>query len=189
MNKQLKLRNTSDSYGLVAIIFHWLDVLAIVSLFAIGFYMVDLTYYDSLYKPLPFIHKSVGMLMLFWFVARVAWRLVNPRPDSAEGVRPIEHRLARMAHIAIYLAISIVLISGYLIPTAAGAPVSIFDMVSIPALVTAIPNQEDVAGLIHWYVAYALMGLVSVHAAAALKHHFVNRDSTLRRMLGRSDRT
>ena len=65
MNNKLNLRNASAGYGLVAIVFHWLDVIAIVALFAIGFYMVDLTYYDSLYKPLPFIHKSVGMLMLY----------------------------------------------------------------------------------------------------------------------------
>ena len=186
MSHPSKLRNTQSRYGLVAIVFHWLDVLAIVSLFAIGFYMVDLTYYDALYKPLPFIHKSVGILMFFWFVGRVVWRLANPRPDAVEGVKPVEHQLATMAHVAIYLAISVVLISGYLIPTAAGAPISVFDLFSVPALVTDVTNLEDTAGLVHRYAAYALIGLVSLHAAAALKHHFINRDNTLRRILGMS---
>ena len=189
MKNSIDLRNSTASYGLVAIFFHWLDVIAIVGLFAIGFYMVDLTYYDSLYTTLPFWHKSVGMMMLFWFVARVAWRLANPKPEAAEGVKPIEHRLGHIAHLAIYLAIAIVLVSGYLIPTAAGAPISIFDVVSIPAVVTSIPNQEDIAGLVHRYVAYGLVALVTIHAAAALKHHFINRDNTLRRMLGLSDKT
>ena len=189
MNNKLNLRNTAAAYGLVAIVFHWLDVIAIVGLFAIGFYMVDLTYYDSLYKPLPFIHKSVGMLMLFWFILRVIWRLANPKPIAAEGVKPVEHLLAGFAHLAIYLLIAVVLISGYLIPTAAGAPVSIFDLFSIPATVTSIPGQEDIAGATHRYAAYLLVGLAVVHAAAALKHHFINRDNTLRRMLGMSDQT
>ena len=92
-----------------------------------------------------------------------------------------------MAHVAIYLAISVVLISGYLIPTAAGAPISVFDLFSVPALVTDVTNLEDTAGLVHRYAAYALIGLVSLHAAAALKHHFINRDNTLRRILGMSD--
>ena len=182
------MRNTSTTYGWVAIFLHWLDALIIILLFAIGFYMVDLTYYDSLYKPLPFIHKSVGMLMLFWFVFRVFWRLTNTSPAPVEGLTKKEHLMAKLAHRGLYWLIGIVLISGYLIPTAAGAGVSIFDLFSIPALVSGIPNQEDLAGVVHRYVAYALIALMILHAAAALKHHFINHDNTLRRMLGMSDR-
>lgn len=182
------MRNTSTSYGLVAIFLHWLDAIIIILLFGIGFYMVDLTYYDSLYKPLPFIHKSVGMLMLFWFGFRIFWRFTSIHPDPVEGMTASERLLARLAHRGLYLLIGIVLISGYLIPTAAGAAISIFDLFSIPATITSIPNQEDLAGAVHRYVAYALIALVVLHATAALKHHFINHDNTLRRMLGMSDR-
>lgn len=182
------MRNTSTAYGPVAIFLHWLDALIIILLFAIGFYMVDLTYYDSLYKPLPFIHKSVGMLMLFWFGFRIFWRLTNISPDPVDGTTTSERLLARLAHRGLYLLIGIVLISGYLIPTAAGAGISIFDLFSVPATVTGIPNQEDLAGTVHRYVAYALIALVVLHAAAALKHHLINHDNTLRRMLGLSDK-
>ena len=182
------MRNTSKAYGLVAIFLHWLDALIIILLFAIGFYMVDLTYYDSLYKPLPFIHKSVGMLMVFWFLFRIFWRVTNVSPDPLDGTTPSERTLAKLAHRGLYLLITIVLVSGYLIPTAAGAGISVFDLFSIPATITGIPNQEDLAGAVHRYVAYALIALVALHAAAALKHHFINHDNTLRRMLGMSDK-
>ena len=183
------MRNTSTRFGFLTIFLHWLDALVIVALFATGFYMVELTYYDSLYKPLPFIHKSIGVLMMFWFPLRLVWRLANPVPDPVQGLTPAEHQLARTAHRALYLLIAVVLISGYLIPTASGAPVSVFDLFSIPATISGIANQEDTAGAVHRYAAYALIGLVVLHASAALKHHFINHDNTLRRMLGMSDKS
>ena len=182
------MRNTPARYGLIAVFLHWLDALVIILLFGIGLYMVELTYYDSLYKPLPFFHKSLGMLLMFWFAFRVFWRLTNPSPAPVPGTRPIENRLAKLAHWAMYLLIAIVLISGYLIPTAEGAPISVFDLFSVPAAISGIPGQEDTAGWVHRYLAYALISLVVLHASAALKHHFINRDATLRRMLGMSDK-
>ncbi len=186
-NMGLRPRNTERSYGWVAILLHWLDVLVIFSLFAVGWYMVELTYYDALYKPLPFIHQSVGILLAGWFVFRVAWRLANPSPEPEPGISAVQNLAAKVAHIGLYLMIAIVLLSGYLIPTAEGVAVSVFDIFSVPATITSLPTQADNAGWVHRYVAYALVGLASLHAAAALKHHFINRDNTLRRMLGRSD--
>ena len=121
------MRNTSTRFGWVTIAWHWLDAIAIAALFAIGFYMVELTYYDSLYKPLPIIHKSIGVLMMLWFPFRFVWRLINPSPDPEPGMTPTEHLLAKLAHRTLYLLIAIVLISGYLIPTAAGAGISVFE--------------------------------------------------------------
>lgn len=181
------MRNTTERYGLIAILLHWVDALAILGLFAVGVYMVELTYYDSLYKPLPFIHKSVGILLALLFTFRIIWRLTNPKPAPVAGITALEHRLAILVHRIFYLLIAIVLISGYLIPTAEGAAISVFDIFSVPATITSIPEQEDTAGLVHQYLAYALLALVILHAAAAIKHHVFNRDNTLRRMLGMSD--
>jgi cytochrome b561 len=73
--------------------------------------------------------------------------------------------------------------SGYLISTADGRAIAVFDWFSVPALISDLPAQEDIAGLIHRWLAYLMMGLVLLHAAAALKHHFINKDNTLRKML------
>ena len=79
------------------------------------------------------------------------------------------------------------MVSGYLISTADGRPIAVFDWFEVPALITSIPDQADVAGLIHEYLAWALLIFSAVHALAALKHHFIDRDPTLKRMFGRAD--
>ena len=75
--------------------------------------------------------------------------------------------------------------SGYLISTADNRPIDVFGWFFIPASITSIPDQEDTAGLVHLVVASTLLGLVLLHAAAALKHHYIDRDDTLKRILGR----
>jgi cytochrome b561 len=74
-------------------------------------------------------------------------------------------------------------ISGYLISTADGRAIEVFNWVSVPALGELFENQEDVAGDIHFYLAWTLIGLAVVHALAALKHHFINKDDTMKQML------
>jgi cytochrome b561 len=78
----------------------------------------------------------------------------------------------------------LIVISGYLISTADNSSISVFDIFQVPATITSIPEQEDIAGLVHEYLAYGIMGLTLLHVAAALKHHFIKRDNTLRKMLG-----
>jgi len=74
--------------------------------------------------------------------------------------------------------------SGYMISTADGRPISVFNWFDIPALPALIEQQEDIAGEIHFISATTLITLSLLHAAAALKHHFIDKDNTLRRMLG-----
>ncbi len=178
------MKNSSERYGGVAITLHWLMAVVIFTLFGVGLYMVELTYYDPLYKTLPEIHKSVGILLALVFLFRIFWRLSNPVPAPVAGTTAVEKRLAELVHRLFYLLIAAIMISGYLISTADGKSISVFDLFSVPATMTSIPEQEDTAGLVHQYLAYGLIALVVLHAAAALKHHFVNRDFTLRRMLG-----
>src|SRR5690606_41109935 len=78
------------------------------------------------------------------------------------------------------------MLSGYRISTADGRPISVFGWFEMPALITGIPRQEDVASDVHFYAAWALIILAGLHALAALKHHFIDRDDALRRMFGRA---
>ncbi|GAB7194875.1 hypothetical protein OS11_11470 [Dickeya oryzae] len=78
-----------------------------------------------------------------------------------------------------------ILISGYLISTAEGQPISVFGWFSVPATLSGIQNQADSAGKIHLYLAWSVVILSVLHALAALKHHFIDRDVTLKRMSGR----
>ena len=81
----------------------------------------------------------------------------------------------------------LLMLSGYLISTADGRGISVFGLFEVPASLTGIPDQEDVAGLIHEWLAWALVIFAGLHGLAALKHHFIDHDATLRRMLGRPD--
>lgn len=181
------LRDSRTSYGGISILLHWTSAAAIVGLFGLGVYMVELTYYDPLYNRLPQLHKGIGLLHALAFALWIAWRLANPWPAPLAGTGAVEARVARGVKHLFYWLIAAVIVSGYLIPTAGGAPISLFGWFEVPALVADLPRQEDVAGLVHRYAAYALIALAGLHAAAALKHHWIDRDATLRRMLGRSD--
>lgn len=180
----IAIKNTPQGYGLVAVILHWLAALAVIALFPLGLWMTGLDYYDDWYRRAPEIHKGVGVLLFLTLLARVLWRVLNVRPEDEPGIGPLQRRLAHSAHFLLYLLLFALMISGYLISTADGRAVEVFGLFSLPATITGIPDQEDSAGLVHWYLALALVGLVGLHALAALKHHFINRDRTLKKMLG-----
>lgn len=174
-------QNTHSGWGMISIAFHWLSALTIVGLFALGWWMTDLGYFDAWYNLAPWWHRSIGMLLLFATLLRLIWRFMNSTP-LAHGSR-LERLVAHLGHILLYVLLLVVMVSGYLISTARGRGISVFDWFEVPALISRLPNQESIAGEVHWYAALALMLLVAGHALAALKHHFLDRNDTLTRML------
>lgn len=181
----MQIRNTSASYGLVAIFIHWLVALVVFGLFGLGYWMVDLTYYDDWYRRAPDIHRSIGILLLMVMVFRVVWRVANVSPEPLSGHTRWEVRSAHMAHFLLYVLIFVAMVSGYLISTADGSSISVFDWFEVPSVTGQIKGMEDTAGTVHYWSTWAIVGLAAVHAAGALKHHLLDRDRTLRRMLGR----
>jgi len=180
-------RNSSSNYGVVSITMHWLVAVAVVGLFALGYWMVGLTYYSSWYRTAPYLHKSIGLLLLALMVVRVFWRFLNSGPAPLASHGKLTRMATKVGHGALYLGLFAVMISGYLISTADGRGISVFGWIEVPALITSIPDQEDLAGLVHEYLAWGLVIFSGLHALAALKHHFIDRDPTLKRMFGRAD--
>jgi cytochrome b561 len=183
-NHRVAIRNTANRYGVVAVFLHWLVAIVVVGLFILGAWMTDLTYYDEWYRSAPDIHKSIGILLFITLLIRMSWRIVNVRPDHEPGIGALQRRVAEAVHWLLYLLLFALMISGYLISTADGKPIEVFGVFSVPATISDIPNMEDVAGKVHWYLALVIISLASLHAIAALKHHFFDRDRTLTRMLG-----
>lgn len=179
------VRNTRSSFGLMAIGLHWLMAISVFGLLALGLWMVELTYYHPWYRAAPWIHKSIGVLLFAALLLRLLWRWIDPRSEPFSAHSRVERRAAGVAHVLLYLLLAAVLLSGYLISTADGKGVDVFGWFKIPATVTGIENQEDIAGDVHLVLAITLVSLAAVHALAALKHHFLDRDPTLMRMLGR----
>lgn len=178
----MQLRNSKQAYGWVSIVIHWLMALAIFGMFALGLYMVDLTYVDAWYKAAPAWHISVGMLLLMLLMFRLLWRLSNPVPEIYG--QPFVKRVGLLVHRLHYVFMFGLMLSGYLMVTADGRGVAVFGWFEVPALLPAEKGREAVAGDVHFYLAWAFMGFVALHTLAAFKHHMIDKDRTLLRMLG-----
>lgn len=161
--------------------FHWISAILVIGLFSAGYWMVDLSYYSEWYKTAPHWHKSVGLCFVVITLARLLWKWFSKSP-AMEGSE-FEKKAASIAHCLIYVLLFTMFLSGYLISTADGRGIDVFNWFEVPGLGSFIEDQEDYAGLVHEYVAYTLIGLASLHAIAALKHHFINKDNTLKKML------
>lgn len=178
------LKNSQSHYGAVSISLHWLVAVMVFALFGVGFWMVDLSYYSQWYRIAPHWHKSIGVLLFATMLARLLWRLVSPPPAALSQHSGLEQAAAKVMQLIMYLAIFLLAVSGYLISTEDGRAIAVFGWFEVPALGDLFDRQADVAGAIHEYTAYGLIALASLHAAAALKHHFIDKDATIRRMFG-----
>ncbi|WNO11077.1 cytochrome b [Teredinibacter sp. KSP-S5-2] len=183
----MHLKNTSSSYGILSLIFHWVSAGMIITLFILGLWMMGLDYYDPWYRKGPDLHRSLGILFGAVLLARIIWRLSSQQPTPITTHKPWEKRLSKAVHVFLYLLMFTMIPTGYLITTAKGQSLEVFGLFEIPALITGIDQLEDYAGEFHEIIAFSLIGLAALHALAAVKHHFIDRDKTLLRMLAKGD--
>ena len=180
----MSAENDQQKYSLITIFLHWLIALVTFGLFGLGLWMVDLGYYDSWYQKAPTLHEGIGIFLFIFLLIRIVWRWISPPPEPISTLKKWEKTGSHIAHGLLNLLLLVITISGYLIITAKGEAVQVFDLFSVPASLSNISNQEDLAGEIHYSVAWSLIILTGIHALAALKHHFIDKDRTLRRILG-----
>ncbi|MFZ0156068.1 cytochrome b [Pseudomonas sp.] len=181
----MQLRNSTSRYGFVSIFLHWGVALAVFGLFGLGLWMMGLDYYSPWRKDAPDLHKSIGLVLLAVMLLRVVWRFISPPPPALPNHGKLTRTASKAGHSLLYFGLFAVMIAGYLISTADGVGIPVFGLFEVPALVSNLPDQADVAGEIHFYLAWGLVIFAGLHGVAALKHHFIDRDATLTRMLGR----
>ena len=174
-------RNSPDRFGWAAKGFHWLTALAVAAMFAIAWTM------DALPVGLAKLqaygwHKSIGLTILAVTVLRLLWRLANPQPRYL-GDSTWQRRASTAAHWALYACLIALPILGWLMSAAANTPVNLFGLVVLPNPIAPDRALAQLLSEVHETLAYGLLALVALHAAAALKHHLIDRDGTLRRML------
>lgn len=174
------IKNTDEQFGIVAKIFHWLMAMIIIGLLALGIYMVDMPISLTKLKLYGW-HKEYGLLILFLVMARIIWRLLNSNPRLSLPL--LEKLAARAVHWAFYFFMFAMPITGWLITSAAGLPASFFGLFVLPNLVS--PNEELrlLFEEIHKWLGYGLIAVIILHISAALKHHFINKDDILKRMM------
>jgi cytochrome b561 len=175
--------NSTERFGVVSLALHWVMAALLFALFALGLYMTGLDYTDAWYRAAPELHKSFGMLFFVLAVVRLLWRLGTVTPSLVPMPR-WESIAALEVHRLFYILLFFIPISGYLISTADGRGIEFFGLFEVPALISGIDTQEDVAGAVHLYLGFFVMGLAGLHTLAALKHHFIDKDATLKRIFG-----
>ena len=178
----MRLRNDGEHWGGLAMGLHWTMALLIFGLFVLGWVAVSLPL-SPLKLKLFFWHKSLGLLALSLVGLRVLWRLVDPPPRPVAGLAAWERGLARAGHLLLYLLMLLMPLSGWLINSAANFPFKPFGLFPLPDLVRPDKALQASVELVHLAGFWLLAGLLAVHIAAALRHHFVKRNPVLRRML------
>jgi cytochrome b561 len=171
----------TPGYGAVAKGLHWLVVTLLVVQYTLGWTMPNVGR-NTLPVGLIFWHASVGMLILALVLFRLAWRLAHP-VALLGGVPMWQHWTARVTHVLLYAALLVQILLGWANASARGWKLDIFGAVPMPWIMPAASPVGNAAGDIHDDFAFVLLGLIALHVAAALYHHFVLHDRVLRRML------
>ncbi|WP_191600884.1 cytochrome b [Marinomonas algicola] len=177
-------KNTKKQFGWGSILLHWLIAFPIIGLYFLGDYMMGLTYYDSFYVLAPKIHEAIGITVLLLMLFRVVWKLLNVSPNPPASNSNFINKASTLAHLSLYFITFVILITGLLISFAGGQGLEIFDWFTIPGPAELFENQATLAGIIHEWGALGLIALVALHTLAALKHHLIDKDTTLKNMLG-----
>ena len=173
-------------YTTVAMVLHWLLALVIVGLFGVGLYMADLPF-SPLRLKLYNWHKWAGITFLALTVLRLLWRLTHRPPALPQAVTLAmpswQVRAYHATHHLLYALFFAVPLIGWAYSSAAGFPIVLFGQLPLPDFVA--PSKELAALIkpLHELSAFGLIGLAGLHIAAALKHHWIDRDGLLDRVL------
>lgn len=182
------IRNTTRSWGLVSVLFHWIMAALFLCQFALGWYMVGLTNIKDVLEQynLYQLHKSVGFTILGLAILRLAWALTSKRPKLPDTMPGGERQLANGAHVALYVALFVVPLTGWAVVSTSTLPIATwyFHLFVIPSLPLGVSRSaEQMWTSIHGFLAYTAIFLAAVHILAALRHHFHHKDAILLRML------
>jgi cytochrome b561 len=181
----MRFLNTQDRYGAGAMVLHWLMAVLLLALLVLGFYMVALpdVGFDSKKVNLILLHKQLGILALLLVAVRVLWRMSNILPSLVPHLPEWQKVLARFVHLSFYALMFALPVSGWLMSSASGITVSFFGLFPLPDFISHDELRFKQLIEIHKYLGFALIAFMLAHIGAALRHHFIFRDDTLRRML------
>lgn len=175
------LKNTENSYGIVAKGFHWLLFLMLTFSIIAGNYLASMPKGAEKLQAAG-MHKSFGLVILALVLMRLAWRLINVRPKEFEGNPTIQNLMAHAMHWVLYVLMFAQPLSGILMSQAAGYPVSFFGLFELSVLLDKDPSLAQFFRGAHGTIWVLLVLAVIGHAGAALHHHYTKKDNVLKRM-------
>jgi cytochrome b561 len=178
----MPIKNFADRWGVVSITLHWLTALMILGLVGVGFLMQELATSPTKIQIYG-LHKSIGLTVLALTVMRLLWRLFAGVPQPVPGTPRWQLWASNATHGALYLVLLAMPLSGWLYNSASGFPLKWFGLFKLPKLSGYDADLKAFALGAHETLFLVLAAIVTVHALAALKHHYFDRDRTLVRML------
>jgi cytochrome b561 len=178
----MTFRNTTRSWGSLTKTLHWIIVILIIVQFFIAIRAHGLPRGPALIEAWGW-HKSIGMTVFLLAVIRLVWRWLNPVPDLTAEIKPWENTLAKISHVLLYMLIFAVPLTGLLMSQAKNFPVSWFHLFQWPDFVAPDPAVSETFESAHKILVKVLVGVALLHAAGALKHHFIDKNNVLKRML------
>ena len=172
----------SQTYTRTAIALHWIVALGMLIAIGLGFYMTDLSLSPFKLKLFSW-HKWLGVTIFLLASLRLVWRLTHPAPALPDTMDNWEKQIAHAVHVALYVLMFSIPLSGWLMSSATGFPVVFLGLIPLPDLLAK--NKELAAMLkqVHFLLNMSLLTLVGLHIGAALKHHFVLKDNVMAQML------
>lgn len=170
-------------YTKTAILLHWLIALMIIAAFFLGLTMVAIPGFSPTKLKYFAWHKWLGVTVLGLAAIRLLWRLANKPPAGLVSIPPLQHKLAEAMHYLLYFLMFAAPITGFLYGSAAGVPVVYLKLFTLPTIIGPDPELKAILKTVHYVLVMTMAGAVVAHALAALKHHFIDRDITLKRML------
>ena len=176
------LTRSPGRYTAIAQFFHWIIAALIVTQFVLAWTADDLPL-GAHKLALLARHKSVGMTVLVLAILRLLWRFKHPAPTLPTAMTPIERMLARSTHIAFYVLLFAMPMTGWMMSSAKNYSVSWFGLFTWPNLIAKNAAAFEFLKSTHDYLSDALFAMAVLHILAALKHHFWNKDDVLLRML------
>lgn len=171
-----------SGYTGFAIALHWIVALLILGSFVVGTYMVDLDLSPWKLKVYSW-HKWNGVTIFLMVAVRLAWRWTHQPPALPPAMPAWQRHAAAVSHALLYLLMVVVPVSGWVMSSAGGFPVVYFGVLQLPDLVAKDKELFELMKLVHFALNKTLLAVVLLHVAAALKHHYVDRDDVLARML------
>lgn len=183
----MPLKNTKERWSAISQLLHWVILALLVAIAYLGLTMVDLPNNPAKIGVYA-LHKSLGLTVLALVVIRLGWRWYAGAPGPVPGTPRWQERVASLTHIGLYVLMVVLPLSGWLFNSASGYPLPWFGLVNLPALAGRDEGLAELAEEVHEYGFWVLVALVAAHTGAALFHHFVQRDTTLVRMLPRVGR-
>lgn len=184
----MRHHKTSLRYTATAIALHWIMAALLTGLFVVGLYMHELPLSPWKLEIYSW-HKWAGVTAFLLVLTRLAWRFTH-RPPALPASMSASARLAAHAgHALLYGLMIAIPLSGWLMSSAKGFQTVYFGVLPIPDLLHKDKALGDLLLTVHQTLNLVLAATVIGHAAAALKHHFIDRDDVLARMLSNRSRS